>query len=117
MLHREAPALAGVSLSLDPTAAELENVRDALDRNGRRPILLARRAHLHPAQADAIRTIVARYPDALVVSLLEPYDLPLFGTVRHLLAAYGDDAAAIGGLADVLFGNSMPTGALPVKLN
>ncbi|HEY2474853.1 MAG TPA: beta-N-acetylhexosaminidase [Candidatus Cybelea sp.] len=117
VLHREAQALAGVSLSLDPTAAELENVRDALERNGRRPILLARRADLHPAQADAIRTIVARYPDALVVSLLEPYDLPLFGKARHLLAAYGDDAAAIGGLADVLFGNSMPTGMLPVELN
>jgi beta-N-acetylhexosaminidase len=116
-LHREAPALGGVSLSLDPTPAELESVSDLLERNGRRPILLARRAHLHPAQADAIRTIVARYPDALVVSLLEPYDLPLFGTARHLLAAYGDDAAAIGGLADVLFGNSVPTGTLPVALN
>ncbi len=77
-------------------------------------ILLARRAHLHAGQAEAIAALVARYPDALVVSLLEPYDLPLFAGARHLLAAYGDDAASIGGLADVLFGNSMPTGTLPV---
>ena len=46
----------------------------------------------------------------------EPFDAPLFGQARHLLATYGDDAAAIGGLADVLFGGSPPVGRLPVEL-
>jgi beta-N-acetylhexosaminidase len=116
-LKREAPALAELSLCVDPGAEELERAFATLARSDRRPILLARRAHLHPAQAEAIAAVVARYPDAVVVSLLEPYDLPLFANARHLLAAYGDDAASIGGLADVLFGNSMPTGKLPVALN
>jgi hypothetical protein len=61
--------------------------------------------------------VVDRSPDALVVSLLEPFDLPLFPGARHLLAAYGDDCASIGGVADVLFGGSMPTGRLPVALS
>jgi hypothetical protein len=71
---------------------------------------------LHPSQAQAIATILQRYPDAVVVSLIEPFDLPLFGAAHHLLATYGDDSASIGGLADVLFGSSMPTGRLPVSL-
>jgi beta-N-acetylhexosaminidase len=115
-LKREAPALAELTLSLDPAQAEMERVFATLAQSDRRPILLARRAHLHPEQAEAIAAVVARYPDALVVSLLEPFDLPFFASARHLLAAYGDDAASIGGLADVLFGNSMPAGKLPVAL-
>ncbi len=50
----------------------------------------------------------------MVVSLLEPFDLGLFANARHLLAAYGDDVASIGGLADVIFGGSMPVGSLPL---
>jgi methylmalonyl-CoA mutase cobalamin-binding subunit len=79
-------------------------------------MLLAHRAHLHPAQAGAIERIVAAYPDAIVVSTVEPYDLPLFPTARHLLATYGNDAASIAGLADVLFGGSLPEGRLPVEV-
>jgi hypothetical protein len=45
----------------------------------------------------------------------EPFDTALFPGARHLLAAYGDDIASIGGLADVIFGGSMPTGRLPTR--
>jgi hypothetical protein len=102
---------------LDPSSSELGRIDAALARSQRRPILLSRRAHLHPAQAHAIRAILAAYPDALLVSLLEPFDLPLFEGARHLLAAYGDDEASIGGLADVLFSGHMPTGRLPVPVS
>jgi len=114
-LEHEAPALEAISVSLDPQAHEIRTLLEVLDVRQRRPLLLSRRAHLHPAQAQAVAQIVERYPDALVASLLEPFDVPLFGNARHLLAAYGDDQASIGGLADVLFGGSMPTGNLPVE--
>ena len=42
------------------------------------------------------REFSRRYPDATVVSLREPFDLPLFGAARHLLAAYGDDIGIVG---------------------
>jgi hypothetical protein len=42
--------------------------------------------------------------------------LPFFESARHLVAIYGDDAASLGGLADVVFGGSMPAGRLPVSL-
>lgn len=113
-LPRESPALAEVALALEPAPEEVEALFAELDRRGRRPLVLTRRAHRYPLQAAAVKRVLGRYPDAVVVSLREPFDLPLFDAARHLLAAYGDDAASIGGLADVLFGSSMPAGRLPV---
>ncbi|MGC2361202.1 MAG: beta-N-acetylhexosaminidase [Candidatus Cybelea sp.] len=115
-LQREAPALAGLCAPVDPAAEDVDRILTSLAQSRRRAILLARRAHLHPLQAQAIAIILQRYPDAVVVSLMEPFDLPLFGAAHHLLATYGDDSASIGGLADVLFGSSMPTGRLPISL-
>ncbi len=113
-LQREAPALEGLSLPLDPQPADLDAIFASLERARRRPLVLVRRAHLHPAQAEAAVTILQRYPDGVVVSMLEPFDLELFAAARHLLAAYGDDPASIGGLADVLFASSLPAGRLPI---
>ena len=92
-------------------------ILDELAQSQRRPLLLAQRARRYSEQAGAIAEILDRYPDALVVSLFEPFDLGLFGNARHLLAAYGDDEASIGGIADVIFGGSMPTGRPGVALN
>ncbi len=114
-LQREAPALEELLVSIEPAAAEIESILERLGERRRRPLLLTRRAHRYPAQALAIARVLDRYPDALVVSLLEPFDLPLFGNARHLLAAYGDDIASIGGLADTIFGGAMPTGSLPIS--
>jgi beta-N-acetylhexosaminidase len=114
VLEREAPALEEILAAPDPSAQEIDGIVNRLSADGRRPLLLARNAHRHPAQAVAIAQILDRFPDALVVSLGEPFDLPLFAAARHLLAAYGDDAASIGGLADVIFGGSLASGSLPV---
>ncbi|MBV8371992.1 MAG: hypothetical protein JOY69_01925 [Candidatus Eremiobacteraeota bacterium] len=115
-LRHEAPALQQLDLPLDPHRNQVTAALDAVAQSGRRPLLLARRAHIHAGQGSAIQEVVGNYPDALVVSMLEPFDLPLFSKARHLLAAYGDDIASIGGLADVLFGGSMPAGRLPVHV-
>lgn len=116
LLEHEAPALEEICVPLDPPNELVNAALETLAQSQRRPILLARRAQLYRAQARTIDRIVELYPDALVVSLLEPFDLPLFKNARHLLAAYGDDEASMGGLADVLFSGTMPTGRLPVSL-
>ena len=113
-LEREAPALALFEASLDPSPDEMRAALTVLEKSERRPLLLARRAHQHPAQAAAIARLLDRYPDALAVSLLEPFDVPLFGAARHLLATCGDGVASMRGLADVIFGGSLPSGRLPV---
>jgi len=116
-LRRESPALEELRLPLDPSAERTGVLLREIVQSGRRPLVLARRAHLHPAQAAAIDRILEDAPDAIVVSMLEPFDVPLFARARHVLAAYGDDPAAIGGLADVLFGGSLPAGRLPVSVS
>lgn len=113
-LRREAPALEVLSFSLDPSSEDLDEILAALSRTQRRPLLLVRCAHLHPQQAQTVLAVLQRYPDGMVVSMQEPFDCALFTSARHLLAAYGDDVASTGGLADVLFGSSMPAGKLPV---
>lgn len=115
-LRREAPVLEELALPIDPQELDVEQaLAFAETTHRRRPIVLARRAHLHPSQASAIERVVARFSDAMVISMLEPYDVRCFGDARHVLAAYGDDAAAIGGLADVIFGGIMAQGRLPVE--
>ncbi len=113
-LQREAPALEERGASVDPEPDEIASLVTEIARSRRRPLLLARRAHRHPAQAEGIARILEGYPDALVVSLLEPYDVPLFSAARHLLATCGDTDVSIAGLADVIFGGSMPVGRLPI---
>ncbi|MGA7355145.1 MAG: beta-N-acetylhexosaminidase [Candidatus Cybelea sp.] len=113
VLEPEAPALEELLAPLEPSSQEAETLLAELEARERRPILLARRAHCHPSQAQTILRILERNSDALVVSVREPFDTALFPGARHVLAAYGDDVASIGGLADVIFGGSMPTGRLP----
>ncbi|HZY99162.1 MAG TPA: glycoside hydrolase family 3 N-terminal domain-containing protein [Candidatus Baltobacteraceae bacterium] len=114
-LRAEAPVLEELQLTVDPEESGVAQALSFADHSRRRPIVLSRRAHVHPAQAAAVERIVARFSNALVISMLEPYDLQCFGDARHLLAVYGDDAASIGGLADVIFGGIMAQGKLPVE--
>jgi beta-N-acetylhexosaminidase len=116
-LRREAPVLGEAILPLEPSAEQIDAALERVRSAGRRPIVLARRAHVYPAQAEAIDRVVALDRDALVVSMREPFDVPLFARARHVLAAYGDDLASVGALADVLFGGSIPAGRMPVKLD
>jgi beta-N-acetylhexosaminidase len=115
-LRREAPILRELTLPADPSDAETDAMLAAMAQGSRRPLVLMRRAHIYPAQARAVARILDVDPDAVVVSVREPYDVALFGQARHVLATYGDDASSIGGLADVIFGGLQPMGQLPVEL-
>jgi beta-N-acetylhexosaminidase len=115
-LEREAPALQHACVSIDPSEEQVKSMLELLERSQRRPIVLMRRAQRYPAQAVAIQSILQRFPDALLISMLEPFDLELFGNARHLVAVYGDDSASIGGLADVIFSGGLAAGRLPIAL-
>ncbi len=101
---------------IDPAEDEVEWLLRSLEERGLRPIVLARRAHVYDRQLHAIRRIVARYPEAIVISTREPFDIPLFSTAKHVLAIYGDGDVSLAGLFDVLSGRYAPQGALPVEL-
>ena len=105
-----------IHLPLDPTAEEIDGALAHIA--GDNPIVLMRRAHVYAQQKLAIERILNAHPDALLVSLREPFDAFDFPAARNVLCTYGDDAPSIAGLAAVLFGGAaagtFPIHGLPV---
>jgi beta-N-acetylhexosaminidase len=102
-------------VALDPDADDIDLLLAHLPSLGDRNfVLTVRRAHLHPAQRDAVARILAVVPAALVISANEPYDALLWPQARNVACIYGDDAVAFAGCADVLSGRAAAAGTLPV---
>jgi hypothetical protein len=79
-------------------------------------VVLMRRAHILAEQARAIESLLARVPEAILVSAAEPFDAMRFPGARNVLCAYGDDEMILEALADVLSGRLIPVGRSPVRL-
>jgi beta-N-acetylhexosaminidase len=78
--------------------------------------IVARRAHLHPEQRELIGALLAIEPDAIGISALEPFDVPVFAVAKTVYATCGDDELAIEALAGVLAGRAQAHGTLPIDL-
>jgi len=115
-LAEHVPVLEERRVAIDPGERDRMHLLEALAASNLRPLVLAHRAHLHDGQRHAIEAIIDQAPDTLVVSTGEPYDVPLLHRARHLLAAYGNDATSLAGLADVIFHGVPSFGVLPVAL-
>jgi beta-glucosidase-like glycosyl hydrolase len=103
---------------LRPEPAMLETLLDVLRGQAERTlVVLTRRAHLHAAQREGVSALLAAVPEALVVSMLEPFDAACFPQARHLACCFSDEVTSIEALADVLAGREVPSGRLPVRLD
>jgi beta-N-acetylhexosaminidase len=103
---------------LRPQAEMLETLLDVLRGQAARSlVVLTRRAHLHPAQREGVSALLAAVPEALVVSMLEPFDAACFPQARHLACCFSDEVTSIEALADVLAGRNVASGRLPVRLD
>ncbi len=102
----------------DATMREmLIEVLGAQRAHGERTLaIVARRAHLHPEQRELIGALLAIEPDAIGISALEPFDVPVFAVAKTVYATCGDDELAIEALADVLAGRAQARGTLPIDL-
>jgi beta-N-acetylhexosaminidase len=104
-------------LPLEPTAGDLETLDDVLStQRERQLVIVARRAHLFPAQAAAIDALLVASPDAVLVAALEPFDVERFPEARSVLCTYGDDATTFEALAEILSGRAEARGRMPVRL-
>jgi beta-N-acetylhexosaminidase len=115
-LAAQSPALLRVTLPLEPEDTDVARALEHIVTSGRRAIVLSRRSHIYASQAQAIERVLAREPDALLVSLREPFDAELFPQARHVVATYGDEAPSIAGLADVIFGGAAALGRAPLRI-
>ncbi len=102
---------------LDPEPSLIEDLCRLIALQGERDlVLLCRRAHVHAGQRDAIRKLLQSFPDALLVSAREPFDVACFPQARNVACIYGDEAISLEGLADVMTGRCAAQGRLPVAL-
>src|ERR1700731_3393548 len=101
-------------VALDPDADDVDLLLGHLPSLGDRNfVITTRRAHLHQKQRAAVERILALVPDAVIVSVAEPYDALLWPTARTVACIYGDDGVAFAACADVLSGRAVPAGQLP----
>jgi beta-N-acetylhexosaminidase len=103
-----------IKLPLEPTSTAVDNALTQIEQQALRPIVLMRRAHIYNKQSAAIESILKIRPDALLVSMLEPYDAFIFEGAPNLLCAYGDDELCINALGAVIFDGLPARGKLPV---
>jgi len=106
-----------ISVSLAPTAANIEEVMRVTAINPDRPIIVglagatanSSQIKLGQALLDAKRKVV-------VVALRDPYDLMNIKSAPTMLATYSATAPSLEGLANVLLGKTKPQGHLPIEL-
>ncbi len=111
----QAPAaLAQFTLALEPQLAQVQAAIARIRGLGKRPIVLMRRAHIYAKQSAAVERLLQAFPDAMLVSVREPYDALAFPAARAVLCTYGDDAPSMEGLSDVLFGRYPTVGRFPL---
>jgi hypothetical protein len=117
-LRRRRVSSESLRVPLAPDDAMLEQLLELVAAQPeRRLALVMRRAHVHRAQRRALEALLARAPDALVVSALEPFDVLCVPAARNVVCCYGDDEATFEALADVLTGRYAARGKLPVALD
>jgi beta-N-acetylhexosaminidase len=102
---------------LEPDRAMREMLLDVVSMQGaRNVVVVARRAHLYPAQREAISALLEIAPHAVAISAREPFDIDGLARARGVLCSFGDEESSIEALADVLCGRSEPSGTLPVAV-
>ena len=91
----------------EPDGDALSLLIDVLRAQGDRAlVIVARRAHLYERQRVAIDALVGLARHAIVVSALEPFDVPALESASTLLCTFGDGEANVDALADVLSGRA-----------
>ena len=94
----------------------VDRVLATLESSGRRPVLLSYRTHLDAVAGNAIRRIVERFPESILVSTMEPFDIEAAPYVEHALCCFGNDALHLHACAAALFSGAPTNGKLPVAL-
>lgn len=68
------------------------------------------------SQKKIIEDLLKKYPQAILISTMSPYDIDQYTQARTALATYGLNRFALQTAANILLGNLKPQGKLPIKL-
>ncbi len=67
-------------------------------------------------QREAINALINSGKPAVILSLMNPYDIPYYRRAAGVIALYGMTAPSMSAAGEVLTGQLSPTGKLPVSL-
>jgi len=101
---------------LDPDPETIAHLLELVRTQQHRVALVMRRAHLYAGQRAAVDALLAVSPDAIAISALEPFDVPVARRATAVVCTYGDEELALDALADVMTGRAEAAGRLPVTL-
>ncbi len=79
-------------------------------------ILFTYNAHLHPGQLSFAGKLLKNKKETVLVALRDPYDLGVLPQAATALATYGFRDCSLRGLVQILFGEVLPKGKMPVRL-
>ena len=104
-------------VALAPDAEMRAMLLDVVRTQGERNVVIVtRRAHLYSEQAQSVDALLEAAPAAVVVSALEPFDVPALVRARNILCSFGDEAPNFEAVAGVLTGSARAPGIMPVSL-
>lgn len=79
-------------------------------------VVVTRNANIIRRQSALVRRIVDSGKPTVVAAVRGPYDVMSFPSVGSYVVSYGDAPACLEALAEVLFGDHLPKGKLPVAI-
>ncbi|HEX2998854.1 MAG TPA: glycoside hydrolase family 3 N-terminal domain-containing protein [Armatimonadota bacterium] len=104
-------------LAADPDASTRQELIATL---GAQPpallIVASQDAGSNPGQADLVRQLGQQGIPTVVIALRTPYDLAVFPEVDTYVTAYGFRRVTLEALAQLLWGEMIPGGKLPVEI-
>ena len=124
LLVVETPAANGLGRELDvpfivvdeqPTRAQRQSAL-SMARDGRGVIVAVADASRFPEQVKLVEAFVKTSSPVIVVAIRTPYDLAAMPEQATLLATYGLNPPTLEALLNVLWGETLPQGHLPVTL-
>jgi len=107
-----------VEVSLDPSAEEIEQARDAVSRVADASVVIVGLAdgHRRPAQIELVRAVAAANSRCIAVSTGYPADLELLPEIGTAVACYCWRRVCLDAACDVLFGKTTASGKVPVAI-
>lgn len=81
-----------------------------------RALVITRNPAKNPAQLSFIREFLRNVPDAILISVWDPYDIRFFPDSEAYVCAYSYAPEAMYAVAKILLGQHSPVGKLPVDL-
>jgi beta-N-acetylhexosaminidase len=106
-------------VSLNPTNITDDAVARAFElaRDVDVLVLATRSVHLHSAQLKLAHELVEQSKRAILLCLLNPYDVNVLPDVETMLCTCGDSTPSLQAAVDALFGDFIPFAKLPVPVN